>query len=128
MTHRLLTPAHVRAVIWDRQGGMCARCWTGMEPDTMDAHHRLRRRDLGWCSCNVVGLHPTCHTIAPGAVHQAVETATAAGLIVRSGIVSPADVPLWAGWPWQAWSMLTCDGLVEQAPEGAELPDGTVMT
>ena len=117
MDHQLMTARAVRAVLWERQGGQCASCWTGMRPDEMHAHHRMRRRDLGWCPCNVVGLHPSCHVVAPEAVHQRPQWARERGLIVPTWTEHPAAVAVLVRWPWTAWSLLTCDGLVVSAPE-----------
>lgn len=123
--HRALTARAVREVIWERQGGACGSCGTGMHPEGMHAHHRTRRRDLGWCPCNIIGLHGDCHVIAPEAVHQRVTWARERGLIVPTWD-DPRDVPVLLSFPWAAWSMLTCDGLVQLAPAGHATPDSSV--
>lgn len=111
MGHVMLTAAAVREVIYDRQLGTCLACHTGMGPDRMHAHHRMRRRDLGWCPCNVVGLHPDCHVVAPQAVHQRVTWARDAGLIVPTW-GEPREVPVRHIVPWSGLLYLGCDGLV----------------
>ena len=125
--HDLMTARAVREVVWERQGGQCAACWAGMTPDAMHAHHRQRRRDLGWCPCNVVGLHPDCHVVAPQAVHQRPEWARSLGLIVPSWVEEPGTVAVATRWPWTYWSLLGCDGMVRTAPADApgEYPAAT---
>lgn len=121
MTHRLLSAAAARETVLERQGGMCASCWTGVRPDEAHAHHRQRRRDLGWCPCNVVILHGDCHVIAPGAVHQRPAWARERGLIVPTWD-DPRVVPLWVGWPWRMWSLLDCAGSVSTVAEQTAPP------
>lgn len=123
--HVKLTAAQVRVVIWDRQGGTCAACGMGMLAEQMHAHHRMRRRDLGWCPCNVIGLHPSCHVIAPEAVHQRPAWAREHGLIVPTW-GDPRQTPVLLSYPWRAWCLLSCDGLVSSAPQGTPLPSGEV--
>jgi hypothetical protein len=80
----------------------------------MEAHHRQRRRVLGWCPCNVVGLHARCHTQGPRAVHSQVEQARQLGLIVPTW-ASPPEVPVHVEWPWVGESYLACEGLLVSA-------------
>ena len=109
--HRLLTARQVHAVLWDRQVGTCLACHQGVRPDELHAHHRVRRRDLGWCPCNVVGLHASCHVVAPEAVHQRPAWARDRGLIVPSW-ADPRRVPVFHQVPWRGWLLLDCDGTV----------------
>lgn len=115
MTHRLLSAAAVREVVWERQLGTCLACHAGMHRDEFDAHHRTRRRDLGWCPCNVVGLHHTCHVVAPGSVHQEPGASVERGLIVPSW-ADPRQVPLEHRVPWSGRLFLWCDGHVSGDP------------
>lgn len=119
--HRVLTAQQVRIVAHERQGGMCAACWSGVMIDDAHAHHRMRRRDLGWCPCNVVLLHPLCHVLDERSVHQRPEWARERGLIVPTW-GEPADVPLWVRWPWRLWSTIDCDGLVHSVAEQSPPP------
>lgn len=109
MDHQLISAERVRETIWNRQMGVCLACGYGMHPEQMHAHHRLRRRDLGWCPCNVVGLHSDCHVIAPQAVHQRPEWARERGLIVPSWD-DPRAVPVEHVVPWPGMLYLLCDG------------------
>jgi hypothetical protein len=93
---------------------MCARCWAslGSPEDVYEAHHRMRRRDLpGWCVCNIVILHPRCHTQGPLAVHDHPLEAKKLGLIVEPWL-DPREVPLWVEWPWENHSLLDCESQV----------------
>lgn len=118
MDHQLISAGLARETIWQRQCGTCLACHRGMLQDAMHAHHRMRRRDLGWCPCNVVGLHSDCHVIAPGAVHQRVEWARERGLIVPT-YDDPRIIPVTHVVPWHGELYLTCDGLVQ-----SDLPEG----
>jgi hypothetical protein len=110
-THVFTEPAKLHALVTERQGGLCAACWEPLPPTAQELHHRQRRRVLGWCACNVVGLHPRCHTLHPLAVHQRPEWAASVGLIVPTW-ASPPQVPLHVQWPWSGESYLSCDGLL----------------
>lgn len=110
--HELVTAKAIREILWERQIGTCLACHAGMRPDAMHAHHRMRRRDLGWCPCNVVGLHPNCHVVAPEAVHQRPTWARERGLIVPTWD-DPRIVPVEHVVPWSGALFLTCDGSVQ---------------
>ncbi len=95
MTHVLDVPvAGVREQVFMRAFGLCARCGGPMRFDDFEAHHRRRRNVLGWCPCNIVALHPRCHTQGPLAVHDNVAQARRMGLIVPTYGPEPFDVPL----------------------------------
>jgi hypothetical protein len=115
MSHNVLTASIVRPIVWDRQGGHCARCHTLMEPSNWEAHHRRRRGILDWCPCNIIGLHPRCHTQGPLAVHDHPAMARELGLIVPSYGPEPFDVPLLVRWPFSGEAFLACDGMVVSA-------------
>lgn len=110
-----MTAAAVREVIWDRQLGTCLACHTGMRPDELHAHHRVRRRDLGWCPCNIVALHSDCHVVAPQAVHQRVTWARERGLIVPTWD-DPRLIPVEHRVPWSGLLYLGCDGVAGEDP------------
>lgn len=114
MTEHVATSArHARTVAYERQGGHCLACWAPMTPEVFDAHHRQRRSAFAgptWCSCNIVALHPACHTIAPSSVHQRPEWAKGRGLIVPPWL-DPRGVPVEIRWPWTGWVLLDCEGL-----------------
>lgn len=109
--HEFLSVAVARQLAFDRQGGYCARCHKTMSVDAFDAHHRRRRQLLGWCACNIVALHPSCHTGAHS-VHDQPTLATNLGLIVPARERrEPCEVPIMLVWPWHAPTLLGCDGL-----------------
>ena len=117
MTHQLDIPlAGLRELIFIRQYGLCARCGGPMRFDDFEAHHRRRRNVLGWCPCNIVALHPRCHTQGPLAVHDHVEQSRLIGLIVPTFGAEPFDVELQLHTQTPAGSvervLLSCDGLV----------------
>lgn len=123
MTHQLMDPAAIRPLVWDRQGGYCLRCHTPMSPDRWEAHHRRSRRALGWCPCNVVGLHPRCHTQGELAVHDHPEDAQRLGLIVPvHSLLEPFDVLVHITWPWAGDVLLTCDGMTTHPEALAPVP------
>lgn len=116
LEHEGWAPALLHVMARDRQGEMCASCWERMGPGDQELHHRQSRRVLGWCPCNIVGLHRRCHTQGPAAVHDHPEAAILAGLIVPTW-EDPRVVAVtgWR-WLWEAPSLLTCDGMVAPAP------------
>lgn len=109
--HTYLEPGAIHQLLENRQGGLCARCWEPCPPSDLEAHHRQRRRVLGWCPCNVVGLHRGCHTSGPLAVHAHPEDARQLGLIVPTW-ESPPEVPVVVRWPWDGRGYLACNGLL----------------
>lgn len=109
MTHVLHKPGPLRELVVERQGGVCLACHRGLAE--LHLHHRTRRKDLGWCPCNIVGLHPNCHVVAPEAVHQRVTWAREAGLIVPTWD-DPREVPVRHRVPWAGDLFLRCDGTV----------------
>lgn len=82
--------ADLRLVVWERAGGRCERCGTGIT-DGFECHHRKLRSQGGRDDVtNLVALCPGpqgCHSWA----HQNPAEAKAAGWIVRSGS-DPANV------------------------------------
>lgn len=114
LEHRELGGRLARLTAYERQGGVCLACRRPMSPDAFEAHHRVRRAHMGWCPCNIVALHPRCHTMGAGAVHDHPEWARACGLIVPA-VADPRQVPVYTVHPWSAWVWLLCDGTLETA-------------
>lgn len=85
--------AKTRAIVLARCAGRCEACGKLLGQSGVDLHHRQRRRSGDHSPANLVALHPTCHTIAPEAVHQRPAWARERGLIVRS-TDDPAMTPL----------------------------------
>jgi hypothetical protein len=111
--HEFLDAGVARQVAYDRQGGQCARCWTPMQPDRFEAHHRRKRAALGWCMCNVVALHPRCHTQGAYAVHDHPAISMSIGLIVPiRDRREPCEVPVHVKFPWDGDVLLSCCGTV----------------
>lgn len=122
MTHQQLTAALAREAVYERQAGLCWGCCTGMRPEQMEAHHRMRRRDarlMGgeWCPCVIVGLHPACHNMGPASAHGHVRWARRRGLIVPSW-GTPGDTLLWLHLPWPHALTLGCDGSASWVRDG----------
>lgn len=82
-----------RAQLLARCRGRCEACGRDLERGGVHVHHRKRRRDGGHTLDNLVVLHPTCHVVAPEAVHQRPAWARELGLIVRAS-ADPASTPL----------------------------------
>lgn len=92
--HRLLTPPKLRAACWERAHGRCEVDGLPLDPGRWDCHHRQLRTAGGPdCLCNVLALHPTCHTVAPLSVHQEPRRSTQRGLMVGRYDLEPFDVP-----------------------------------
>lgn len=87
-----VTP-ETRALVLTRCGGRCEACGKNLERGGVDLHHRQRRRGGDHSPANLVALHPSCHTVAPEAVHQRPAWAREQGLIVHS-TDDPAITPL----------------------------------
>lgn len=119
--HELLSAADARSSAFVRQLGLCARCGEPMRFGDFEAHHRRRRNVLGWCLCNVVALHPRCHTQGPLAVHDHVEQSRDMGLIVSTFGPQPFDVPVWlydvTDRVEHVRVLLSCDGLTTRLEE-----------
>ena len=86
-----------------RQYGMCPWCGQQLDVDDMAAHHRLLRGRGGtWELPNIVGLHHGCHNVQPGSVHQEPARAYRLGFMIRTRLLTPAEIPLYsryaAGW------------------------------
>jgi hypothetical protein len=74
----------LRALIWNRCEGYCEKCDAKLNPAWWDAHHRLMRSQGGRDEApNLVALHPACHTLHAGAVHEDTGAAYARGLLIR---------------------------------------------
>jgi hypothetical protein len=86
-------PAAVRAIVMARCQGMCEACGGTLEGGPVHMHHRKKRTKRNHVPCNIVALHPTCHVVAPLAVHQRPAWAQERGLIVLAG-GDPAETPL----------------------------------
>lgn len=86
-------PAAVRAVVLARCQGLCEACGGTLAGFPIHMHHRKKRTKRNHVPCNIVALHPACHVIAPGAVHQEPAWAEQRGLIVLAG-EDPATKPL----------------------------------
>ena len=115
MTHEEWSARDSRAAAYARQGGYCALCWERMSENVYEAHHRLRRALMPagalWCPCNIVALHPRCHTQGPDAVHDNPERARELGLILDTN-ADPREVPIIVSWPWDGLAMLECSSIV----------------
>ena len=113
-----------REACFDRQGSACALCGERMSRDRFEAHHRLRRALMPagalWCPCNIVALHPRCHTQGPDAVHDNPERARGLGLILAS-TADPRTVPVTITWPWQGPAILECVDAVVASCDWAPL-------
>lgn len=86
-------PAAVRAVVLARCDWLCEACGKTLAGFPIHMHHRRKRTKRNHVPCNIVALHPACHVITPGAVHQEPKWAEGRGLIVRAG-EDPATKPL----------------------------------
>lgn len=70
----------------------CPVC--GLHLSEVAVHHRLLRKHGGTDSAvNLLALHPWCHNIAPGSVHQNPALAYEKGWLVHSWD-DPAQVPV----------------------------------
>ncbi|MFC5930875.1 HNH endonuclease [Cryobacterium melibiosiphilum] len=92
-----------RAKLHRRQGAMCPWCGHGLDIEDMHAHHRLLRGQGGtWDLANIVGLHAACHDLQPGSVHQEPAKAYRLGFMIRTKLLTPAQIPIYsaatAGW------------------------------
>jgi len=81
-----------RLLVLTRCGSRCEACGKRLV-DAVDMHHRQPRILGRHDPANVVALHPSCHTVAPEAVHQRPEWARERGLIV-SRHTDPSGAPL----------------------------------
>jgi hypothetical protein len=82
-----------RDALFARCKGLCEACGKALNRQRFDAHHRQRRRGGDHRLCNLVALHPACHTVQPDSVHQNPKRSRDLGLIVRS-TEEPADAVL----------------------------------
>lgn len=113
--HQFGKPDRLHGLVRERQYGTCLLCHVGIRPGEGHLHHRVRRRVLGWCPCNLVLLHADCHVVAPAAVHQQPARALELGLIVSSHPGDPRPVPIAHQWPYTGQMLLLCDGGLEFA-------------
>lgn len=113
--HQAWPRSAARLAVYDRQGGLCARCWENVGREEFEAHHRLRigrmRDPYRWCPCDLVALHPRCHTQGPLAVHDHPEEANGLGLILWDH-QDPREVPIQVTWPWSGLGYLDCDSML----------------
>lgn len=91
--------------LWIRERDRCAWCGEGIG-DHADRHHRLRRTAGGDRLANLVLLHPWCHTVNAGSVHQEPFLAKRRGFIVPPW-ADPITTPILIG---QKWWLLDDDG------------------
>lgn len=85
-----------RATLYARQEDTCPWCGEWLSFESFAAHHRLLRSAGGtWDMSNIVALHPHCHNIAPGSVHQNPARAYSLGFMIRGRKLAPADVPIY---------------------------------
>lgn len=97
-----LIPAESRATVFEREHGLCARCFM----HGSEWHHRRSRRVRGMhrhCACNGVLLCRHCHRWS----HANPSEAGAQGWIVSSYEASPASVPQRRP---DGWWITLCDG------------------
>lgn len=115
MEHQEWSARAAREAAYARQGGHCALCWARMAEGYFEAHHRLRRALMPagalWCPCNIVALHPRCHTQGPEAVHDHPERARVLGLILDT-TAEPRVVQVRVQWPWDGPALLECTSMV----------------
>lgn len=105
-------------VLWVRDRDRCGWCGQALR-DRVDRHHRKRKTIGGDRFCNVVLLHPECHTVNAGSVHTEPALAMRRGFIVPSW-ADPLEVPiLLAG----EWFTFDDDGGRHRSP-----PPGVVTT
>ena len=99
-----------RLQLHDRQNGACPWCGRNLNPDAMAAHHRLLRSQGGtWDLANIVGLHHGCHNLQPGSVHQEPRRAYRLGFMIRTRLLTPAQIPIYAR-DQQVWLLADGDG------------------
>lgn len=93
----------VVALVWGRDEGRCAACAgrvTGERGFDWSVHHRLGRKRGGTVRPfvnmpgNLVLLHGHGSALCHGDVGRHVARFTDAGLLVREGVVLPADTPI----------------------------------
>jgi hypothetical protein len=91
------------ALVWERDSGRCAACSgaiTGQRGFDWSVHHRLGRKRGGTVrpfvnlAGNLVLLHGHGSALCHGDVGRHVARFTDAGLLVREGVVRPADTPI----------------------------------
>lgn len=107
--------AVLRQQLWDRtDGGYCEACGRKLNPLWWDANHRKLAGQGGRDEPpNLVALHPSCHTLYAGAVHEDTGAAYDRGLLVRFA-ADPRKAPLIL--PDGRRVLLTYDGQYEDAP------------
>jgi hypothetical protein len=105
--------AALRQQLWERTGGgYCEACGKKLNPLWWDANHRKLAGQGGLDELpNLVALHPSCHTLHAGAVHEETGAAYDRGLLVRFA-VDPRTAPLHL--PDGHWVLLTYDGQYEE--------------
>jgi len=86
-------PAAVRALVRARAAGCCEACGKALGDGPVHMHHRQKRNRRNHTVENLVALHPTCHVLAPEAVHQRPTWAKSRGLILLAHH-DPAVEPL----------------------------------
>lgn len=78
--HQALPWEQVRRIGFARCGGRCELCSLPLDAELWDGHHRQLRSGGGpSCPCNIVCLHPRCHTTGQQAVHRLVAAALESG-------------------------------------------------
>jgi hypothetical protein len=89
-------PPAVRAAVLVRAAGCCEACGKALGEGPVHLHHRQKRNGRNHTVENLVALHPTCHVIAPEAVHQRPIWAKQRGLILlahHDPAVEPLTMP-----------------------------------
>lgn len=86
-------PAAVRVAVLARAAGCCEACGKALGSGPVHLHHRQKRNGRNHTVENLVALHPTCHVVAPEAVHQRPTWAKSRGLILLAHHF-PAEEPL----------------------------------
>jgi 5-methylcytosine-specific restriction endonuclease McrA len=112
-TGRRNLPPNMRAALYEREGGCCARCGGGFHSRYMHVHHRkLRSQGGADDEFNLVIICPRCHEWA----HRNPRNAALAGWIVPSW-ANPAEWPAWRAHHGRAdWWQPTPDGWVRSEP------------
>lgn len=89
-------PAAVRVLVLARAAGCCEACGKALGEGPVHLHHRQKRNGRNHTVENLVALHPTCHVVAPEAVHQRPLWAKGRGLILlahHDPAVEPLTMP-----------------------------------
>lgn len=107
-----------RRLVWLRAHGLCELCGRRVPPDTFDAHHRQTRALGVDCSCNLLCLCGSCHTVGPEAIHDSPTLSQLHGRMISRYDSRDHfhEVPVLLR-PDLGWVKLRCDGSLEALDE-----------